>query len=91
MAERATRRYPHGGLDLMAAALLLRTPELTRADIARELGCSAKSLMNTAKYPRLARAWGMIKAKKWDYYWSEHQPDRRRRGGIKPDIDDDQS
>ena len=74
------RRYSHGTLDLVAAAMLIQDPELTRAKIAKALGCNAKSLMNREKYPALAREWDRIKSGKWDRHAGESRPDRRRNG-----------
>jgi hypothetical protein len=83
------RRYPHGQLDAVAAALLARNPKLTRAEIAKKLGCNARSLMNRAKYPILARMWAQIKSAKWDRHPGDTRPDRRHNGRSMPNLDDD--
>jgi hypothetical protein len=78
------RRFPHGDLDVMAAALLASDRALTRAEIAEKLGCSAKGLMNKSKYPLLNRLWEGIKAGKWDWHDGTTRFDRRRNGRSLP-------
>ena len=94
------KKPPYGLLDTYAAAMLSRDPRLTRAQIAKALGCNPKSLMNREKYPLLARVWDMNRAKQLDRRLDATFGDRWRNGqnmanpegeyGLDWDYDDDE-